>query len=118
MAGGGSIASIRRFCLECQGDSPRGVRECADTACPLWAWRMAAAQPGTQELWRGPDAPRRALREIRRQCLACAGGRREVRQCAARDACPLWRWRFGVRPQTYREVRQRFFAPRPLSLFD
>ncbi|HJA79435.1 MAG TPA: hypothetical protein H9784_07720 [Candidatus Desulfovibrio intestinavium] len=118
MASGGSIACIRHFCLECQGGSPKGVRECPDTACPLWPWRMAAAQPGAEALWRGPDAARRALREIRRQCLACAGGRREVRQCAAREACPLWRWRFGVRPRTYRAVRQRFFAPKPLSLLD
>lgn len=117
MAASGPFAVIRRFCLECQGESPKAVRECPDRDCPLWAWRMAAAQPGAQAAWSEADAPRRALRDVRRQCMACAGGRAEVRQCAAREACPLWSWRFGVRPQTYRNVRQRFFAPRMLKLF-
>ena len=36
---------------------------------------------------------------------------------AAREDCVLWRYRFGVRPQTYKEVRRRFFAPKPLKLF-
>ncbi len=117
MAASGPLTGIRRFCLECQGDSPKAVRECPDRQCPLWAWRMAAARPGRQPACSGPDAPRRALRDVRRQCMTCAGGRAEVRQCAAREACALWRWRFGVRPQTYRRVRQRFFAPRMLRLF-
>ena len=35
---------------------------------------------------------------------------------AAREACALWHCRFGVRPQTYKAVRRRFFAPKPLRL--
>ena len=37
---------------------------------------------------------------IRRYCLVChAESRRGVRECAA-TTCPLWRFRFGVRPAT------------------
>ncbi len=60
---------------------------------------------------------RAALRAVRRQCLLCAGSRQDVRACRAREECPLWSYRFGVRPETYKAVRQRFFAPRPLTLF-
>ena len=105
-----SIACIRRFCLDCQGGSPRAVRECPDGDCRLHAWRLAALGKGGKEMLR---AARRAVRGF---CLLCAGGRTEVRRCAARDGCPLWRYRFGVCPHTYRRVRRRFFAPRPLSL--
>ena len=49
--------------------------------------------------------------------MMCAGSRADVRQCAAREDCVLWRYRFGVRPQTYKDVRRRFFAPKPLKLF-
>lgn len=116
--------AARRFCLDCQGASPAAVRHCADTACPLWRWRLPASAPGVEAggepgMETGPAArspAREILRAIRRQCLACAGSRREVRACAAREDCPLWSYRFGVRPRTYRQVRRRFFAPRELDL--
>ena len=108
MANPGPVAAIRQFCLE---------RQCADEDCPLWGWRMAAIEADSRPEWHGPDAPRRALRVIRGQCMMCAGSRADVRQCAAREDCVLWRYRFGVRPQTYKEVRRRFFAPKPLKLF-
>ena len=98
MANPGPVAAIRQFCLECQGNSSRSVRQCADEDCPLWGWRMAAIEAEGRPEWHGPDAPRRALRVIRGQCM-------------------MWRYRFGVRPQTYKDVRRRFFAPRPLKLF-
>ena len=72
------------------------------------AWRQALLSP--------EQAAREALRAIRRQCMGCAGDRAEVRACAAREACALWHCRFGVRPQTYKAVRRRFFAPKPLRL--
>ena len=119
----GAVRSVplaaRRFCLDCQGASPAAVRQCADTACPLWAWRLPLPAGGEESGESGahaPSLPREILRAIRRQCLACAGSRREVRACAAREDCPLWSYRFGVRPRTYREVRRRFFAPRELDL--
>lgn len=107
--------AARRFCLDCQGASPEAVRRCVDAACPLWDWRLP---PGAAVSEEGPAgaAPRAILRAIRRQCLACAGSRGEVRACAAREDCPLWSYRFGVRPRTYKLVRRRFFAPRELDL--
>lgn len=105
------VLAIRRFCLECQGGSSRAVRTCTDTRCPLWDWRCAA-QEATDE-----KVSHLALRAIRRQCMGCAGERAEVRRCAGREECALWRYRFGVFPQTYKNVRRRFFAPRALNLF-
>ncbi|MEG2173546.1 MAG: hypothetical protein RRY29_09865 [Desulfovibrionaceae bacterium] len=64
------------------------------------------------------EAARRVLlRAVRRQCMSCAASRAEVRACAARESCGLWSYRFGVRPETYRAVRQRFLRPKNLSLF-
>lgn len=111
----GPLAAIRQFCLECQGSSSRAVRACGDGHCPLWAWRLASL-PSEECPASAADAPRQALRVIRRQCMGCAGDRAEVRACAARETCPLWHYRFGVRPQTYKAVRRRFFAPKPLRL--
>ena len=109
--------AARRFCLDCQGASPGAVRNCADTTCPLWQWRLP---PGVRETPGADDdaavTARAVRRAIRRQCVACAGSRGEVRACAARGDCALWSYRFGVRPRTYREVRRRFFAPRELEL--
>ena len=111
----GPLTAIRQFCLECQGASGRAVRACADRHCPLWEWRLASLP---DETCPAPEAEAglQALRAIRRQCMLCAGDRKEVRACAAREVCVLWRYRFGVRPQTYKAVRRRFFAPKPLSL--
>ena len=120
MARSGAIAAIRQFCLECQGASSRSVRSCPDDQCPLWAWRMAALpgeSPVAPEAVEAGDVARAALRAVRRQCMNCAGKRREVRACPARGSCPLWHCRFGVRPQTYKAVRRRFFAPKALRLF-
>ena len=109
------LTAIRRFCLDCQGASARGVRSCADSRCPLWPWRLAL-RPGEESPAPMETAARQALRAIRRQCLCCAGARADVRACVAREDCALWHFRFGVRPGTYRAVRRRFFAPKPLRL--
>jgi len=39
------------------------------------------------------------LRAIRRFCRICAGAPRDVRDCTA-EHCPLWPFRFGVKPET------------------
>lgn len=107
--------AARRFCLDCQGASPGAVRDCVDACCPLWEWRLAPG--GAAEAAReGADTARAILRAIRRQCVACAGSRGEVRACGAREGCALWSYRFGVRPRTYKKVRRRFFVPRELDL--
>lgn len=91
--------ALRRFCLECQGDDPEAVRACADAACLLYAARpyQSAREASPHE------AP---LRAIRRFCLTCAGDRREARACDAKN-CPLWSFRFGVRPATFKRVAAR-----------
>lgn len=120
------LRSLRRFCLECQGESAPAVRECADQQCALWLWRLPEAPTDAAELAElggmADEADVRkvlcrcALRAIRRHCFNCAGDRHEVRACAAREECALWSLRFGVRPETYKAVRQRFFGPKKLSL--
>lgn len=105
------LRCLRRFCLECQGGSPRSVRECADLECCLRPWRLSPAEVGAE----GKAAAGNSLRGIRKYCLVCAGARRDVRLCAA-SSCPLWPFRFGVTPTTYHKVMRRFFAPKPLLL--
>jgi hypothetical protein len=34
------IKTIRLLCLQCAGNSPKGVRECCQKACPGWPYRM------------------------------------------------------------------------------
>ena len=137
------LRCMRRFCLECQGESAQQVRLCTDKNCALWPWRMGdkadAIEQGEplleQDVARDAENTvaeklsdaqkaqdrarklREALRTIRKHCLNCAGDRREVRQCAAKEQCTLWSLRFGVRPETYKDVRRRFFSPKKLSLF-
>lgn len=52
-------------------------------------------------------SPEGSLRAIRRFCLACGGNRTDVRSCDAKDACPLWSYRFGVLPSTFKRVVAR-----------
>lgn len=47
------------------------------------------------------------LRVMRRFCLDCGGNRAEVRHCDAKDSCPLWSYRFGVLPSTFKRVFAR-----------
>jgi hypothetical protein len=35
--------AIKRFCLECVGDSPLSVTLCGSFDCPLWPWRLGAS---------------------------------------------------------------------------
>lgn len=116
---------VRRFCLECQGDSLDAVRGCTEDHCALWAHRLQEqAAPGSDAITSAEqktklrENTRRALlRAVRRHCLTCAVSRAEVRACAARESCALWSFRFGVRPETYRAVRERCSRPKNLSLF-
>ncbi len=108
------LRCIRRFCLECQGGSAAEVRTCVDASCALWAWRFGDRED-LNEL-DSTQKKRAALRCIRVYCLACAGQRADVRACNAKEQCAFWSLRFGVYPETYKKVRQRFFAPKKLSL--
>ena len=91
--------ALRRFCLECQGNHPPSVAACDDTDCRLHPFRQCTVTPLPEDA--------RPLRGIRRQCLLCADSRAEVRRCDAKDTCPLWSYRFGVLPATFRRVAGR-----------
>ena len=103
------VRAARRFCLDCQGAQPSLVRECDDAACSLHPWRLPDAVPFSDEFGR-------ILRAVRRHCLVCAGDRKEVRSCDARESCPLWEYRFGVHPVTYKRVSVRGRTPKALFL--
>lgn len=103
------VRAVRRFCLDCQGSQPSLVRGCEDKACSLYPWRLPDAV-AVHELHG------RVLRAVRRHCLVCAGDRREARACDARESCPLWEYRFGVHPVTYKRVSLRVRAPKSLFL--
>ena len=72
---------------------------CSDTDCRLHPFRQCTVIPL-------PDDAR-PLRGIRRHCLLCAGSRVEARRCDAKDSCPLWSYRFGVLPATFKRVAAR-----------
>ena len=104
-----AMRALRTFCLQCQGEHPSFVRDCMDVACPLHAFRL----PESQHI--DPLAGR-SVRAVRRQCLLCAGDRREVRACGAGESCALWAYRFGVLPSTYKRVTARIKSPKTLWL--
>lgn len=43
------------------------------------------------------------LRAIRHLCLECMGNSSQRVTICSRTKCPLWVWRFGVRPSTMKE---------------
>ncbi len=124
------LRQVRRFCLDCQGNSTAEILQCRDETCHLWPWRLGKNTPETEacggntQAFLMLDAPEKmfflqkmALRVVRKHCLSCAGDRKDVRQCTARDACPLWSLRFGVYPTTYKRVKARLAQGKRLRLF-
>lgn len=93
--------AIRRFCLSCQGGSSVAIASCSDEECVLFLVRQCTLEELSEEI--------NELRYIRRHCLVCAGSRSDVRKCEAKEDCPLWSYRFGVLPSTFKRVvaRQR-----------
>ena len=39
-AGRVSVKAIRRFCMECMGNSSRSVEDCSTLSCPCWISRL------------------------------------------------------------------------------
>ena len=35
-----SVKTIRKFCLECMGNSSRSVEDCSTLNCPVWIYRL------------------------------------------------------------------------------
>ena len=96
---------IRTFCLECQGDmtNARYVKECKDTACPLYAYRYGTL-----------PVPHRPLSAIKAYCYDyCQGGagHAEVLHCQGDKAfggpCPVFPFRLGVNPNISKATREK-----------
>lgn len=81
--------AIRQKCLDCSGGSYGAVRNCSQTNCTLYRYRMGREQPG---LPGGRVTRNRAIRLMCRSC--CCGNWTEVRRCAAKK-CPLYPYRLG-----------------------
>lgn len=77
------LRAIRLYCLWCHKGSSAGVKECLDTACPLWHYRSGRRpQSGTTDLT--------PIQAIRARCLNCSGSeRKEVKNCLC-DDCSLF----------------------------
>ncbi len=127
------LRQVRRFCLDCQGNSSPEIQRCADTDCHLWPWRLGktellasavtqlpldSGEPNVMDNKQILLTQRKALRVVRAHCLSCAGHRSEVRLCTAKEQCPLWSLRFGVYPATYKRVKARLAQGKRLSLFE
>lgn len=116
------LRALRRFCLECQGGHAPSVVACKDVDCFFYALRSPCEKAETPTSDAAPvrcEEPcaifsqegacftERPIRVIRRFCMACGGSRADVRTCDAGDACPLWSYRFGVLPATFKRVLAR-----------
>ena len=99
-----ALEAIRRFCVQCEGDSPTNVSECLYKACPFYAYRLGVALPAGKH---------RPLKAIRTFCLEeCqAGNQGQVDDCqgdtAAAGPCPAWPFRLGKSPNVTTETREK-----------
>lgn len=82
--------AIRDRCLDCGGEVKGSSASCAETTCDLWPFKKGRG-------FRGHGSPLKAIRRYCRWC--CLKSNNEVRLCGA-EGCPLWWYRFGVRPAT------------------
>ena len=99
-----ALEAIRRFCVQCEGDSPTNVTECLYKACPFYAYRLGVALPAGKH---------RPLKAIRTFCLEeCqAGSQCQVEGCqgdtAAAGPCPAFPFRLGKSPNVTTETREK-----------
>ena len=99
-----ALEAIRRFCVQCEGDSPTNVTECLYKACPFYAYRLGVALPAGKH---------RPLKAIRTFCLEeCqAGSQCQVEGCqgdtAAAGPCPAFQFRMGKSPNVTTETREK-----------
>lgn len=85
------LRCIRKYCLiVCMNNQRNEVKLCPTTDCPFYPFRFGKGRP--------------KLKNIRLQCLDCAGSSNEVKNCpndfVKFGKCPLWEYRLGHRPQT------------------
>lgn len=98
------LEAIRLFCLDCQGGSPKGVVECADTTCPFFDYRHGIA------LSSGAHRPLAAIKTFcRKHCLPDAAD--DIKTCGGDTAmlgpCPVFPFRLGMNPNIRPETRER-----------
>ena len=86
--------SVRKHCLVCVGSAAE-VKHCGGdklldgTACPLFPYRLGKGRP--------------SVKTIRRECLKCMSGQRDlVRHCAS-IKCSLRDFRMGTNPNMARK---------------
>ncbi len=84
------LKSVRKFCLDCCGESQRAVKLCPAESCPIHRFRMSKG--------------RIKLRDIRLKCLDCSGqSPKDVKTCpfGAYSGlwCSLYPYRMGKRPK-------------------
>ena len=99
------LAAIRRFCIQCQGDSFLAVTECNDTTCPFHEYRHGVA------LEKGRHSPTKACRSFCHEQCQAGAGTEEVRTCGGDTAflgpCPVFPFRMGTNPNISRETREK-----------
>ena len=99
-----ALEAIRRFCVQCEGDSPTNVSECLYKSCPFYAYRLGVALPAGKH---------RPLKTSRAYCVEeCqAGNQGQVDDCqgdtAAAGPCPAFPFRFGKSPNVTTETREK-----------
>ena len=85
------IKAIRARCIDCGGGSPKEVRECTHSECPLYQYRFGK---------RPQEKTLTPMKAIRAHCVACCNGNtREANLCPA-QSCPLQAFKSGHRPKT------------------
>ena len=99
-----ALEAIRRFCVQCEGDSPTNVSECLYKSCPFYAYRLGVALPAGKH---------RPLKTIRAYCVEeCqAGNQGQVDDCqgdtAAAGPCPAFPFRMGKSPNVTAGTRAK-----------
>ena len=78
--------AIRQRCLDCSAHNAADVRECKNSSCPLWPYRMSTEKQN----------PKHRNIAIRSYCLWCVGGKTsEVSDCPVKN-CPLYPFRLST----------------------
>jgi len=77
--------AIRAYCVHCNGGVYSEVKECnANGECQFWKYRLGRGRP--------------SVKLIRKFCLDCMGGYKDlVRTCIVED-CYCFPYRFGTNP--------------------
>jgi len=85
------LKTIRKFCVECMGGSPKYVADCPSYKCLLYSYRNGK-RPKSEKAKYSP------LKSIRKYCIECVGTSNEVRNCSMPE-CPVYYYRFGKNPK-------------------